>query len=93
MNEHLNMAQTVTELCKSASRAYKGRVHQFLIDFYELQRDPIQQNIFQSAKKLKDQHGMSVEESIQQAIRLRKDLFRGVWPDHVVDREYGTQRL
>ena len=61
---------------------------QFLIDFYELQRDPIQQNILQSAKKLKDQHGMSVEESIQQAIRLRKDLFRGVWPDHVVDREY-----
>ena len=58
---------------------------QFLMDYNTLHRDPIQQHILQSAKKLRVQHDMTVRESIQQAVKLRKDLFTEVWPSHIVD--------
>jgi hypothetical protein len=58
---------------------------QFLIDFYVLQKDPTQQQIFQSARKLRHQHGMNFKESIRQAIKLRKDLFEVLWPSHDIN--------
>ena len=41
---------------------------QFLIDFYELQEDPIQQQILESARKIRNQHDMNQTDSIRQAI-------------------------
>ena len=58
---------------------------QFLIDFYKLREDPVQQPILESAKTFKNQHDMNQAESIRQAIKLRKDLFMGVWPNHNVE--------
>ena len=58
---------------------------QFLIDFYELQDDPIQQKILESARAFRNQHDMNQTDSIRQAIKLRKDLFMDLWPDHSVD--------
>ncbi|XP_060564224.1 uncharacterized protein LOC132723517 [Ruditapes philippinarum] len=57
----------------------------FLIDFYVLPKDPTQQKIFQSARKLKHQHDMSFKESIRQSIKLRKDLFEVLWPSHDIN--------
>ena len=59
---------------------------QFLIDFYELQKDPIQQQILKSARTFRNQHGMTQGESIRQAVKLRKDLFVDVWPNHSIDQ-------
>ena len=59
---------------------------QFLVDFYELQKDPIQQQILESARTFRNQHGMSQGESIRQAVKLRKDLFVDVWPNHSIDQ-------
>ena len=59
---------------------------QFLIDFYELQKDPFQQQILESARTFINQHGMSQGESIRQAVKLRKDFFVDVWPNHSVDQ-------
>jgi hypothetical protein len=64
---------------------------QFLIYFYELQEDPPQQQILQSAKRLRREHDMSFKESIRQAISLRKELFDKVWPDHGIKEEEPTQ--
>ena len=58
---------------------------QFLIDFYELQEDPIQQKILESARAFRNQHDMNQTDSIRQAVKLRKDLFMDLWPDHSVD--------
>ena len=58
---------------------------QFLIDFYELQDDPIQQKILESARAFRNQHDMNQTDSIRQAVKLRKDLFMDLWPDHSVD--------
>ena len=58
---------------------------QFLIDFYELQDDPIQQKILESARAFRNQHDMNQTDSIRQAVKLRKDLFMNLWPDHSVD--------
>ena len=57
---------------------------QFLIDFYELQDDPIQQKILESARAFRNQHDMNQTDSIRQAVKLRKDLFMDLWPDHSV---------
>ena len=59
---------------------------QFLIDFYELQKDPIQQQILESARTFRNQHGMSQGESIRQDVKLRKDLFFGVWPNYSIEQ-------
>ena len=58
---------------------------QFLIDFYKLREDPVQQPILESAKVLKNQHNMNQAEFIRQAIKLRKDLFMDVWLNHNVE--------
>ena len=55
---------------------------QFLIDFHELQKDPIQQQILDSASTFRNQHDMSLTDSIRQAVKLRKDLFISIWPNH-----------
>ena len=60
---------------------------QFLIDYYELQKDPIQQQILDSAKTFRNQHGMSQGESIRQAVKLKNDLFVHVWPNHSKGQE------
>ena len=60
---------------------------QFLMDYNTLHRDPIQQHILQSAKTLRVEHDMTVGESIQQAVKLRKDLFTEVWPSHIIDKD------
>ena len=52
---------------------------QFLIYFYELQDDPIQQQILESARTIRIQHDMNQTDSIRQAIKLRKDLFMDIW--------------
>ena len=59
---------------------------QFLIDFYELQKDPIQQQILESARTFRNQHIMSQGESIGQAVKLRKDLFVDVRPNHSINQ-------
>ena len=58
---------------------------QFLIDFYELQEDPVQQRILESTKTFRNQHDMNQADSIRQAVKLRKDLFMDVWPDHNIE--------
>ena len=58
---------------------------QFLIDFYELQDDPVQQQILDSVRTLRNQHDMSQTDSIRQAVKLRKDLFVSLWPNHNVE--------
>ena len=58
---------------------------QFLIDFYELQDDPIQQKKLESARAFRNQHDMNQTHSISQAVKLRKDLFMDLWPDYSVD--------
>ena len=58
---------------------------QFLIDFYELQEDPIQQKILESARAFRNQRDMNQTDSIRQAVKLRKDLFMDLWPDHSVE--------
>ena len=58
---------------------------QFLIDFYELQEDPIQQQILESAKTFRNQHDMNQSDSIRQAVKLRKDLFMDIWPNHEIE--------
>ena len=55
---------------------------QFLIDFHQLQEDPIQQQILDSASTFRNQHDMSRTDSIRQAVKLRKDLFISIWPNH-----------
>ena len=55
---------------------------QFLIDFHKLQEDPIQQQILDSASTFRNQHDMSRTDSIRQAVKLRKDLFISIWPNH-----------
>ena len=61
---------------------------QFLIDFYELQEDPIQQQILESARTIRNQHDMNQTDSIRQAIKLRKDLFMDIWPNHNIEENH-----
>ena len=57
-------------LCKRLTQAYA----QFLIDFYELQEDPIQQKILESPSAFRTQQDMNQTDSFRQAVKLRKDL-------------------
>ena len=45
---------------------------QFLIDYYELQEDPVQQGILELAKTFKNQHDMNQADSIRQASNSEK---------------------
>ena len=57
------------------SKRLRQEYAQFLIDFYELQEDPIQQQILEWAITIRNRHDMNQTDSIRQAIKLRKDLF------------------
>ena len=65
---------------------------QFLIDFYELQEDPIQQQILESARMFRNQHDMNQTDSIRQAIKLRKYLFMDIWPNHNIEENNGIDK-
>ena len=52
---------------------------------YELQEDPVQQRILESAKTFGNQHDMNQADSIRQAIKLRKYLFINMWPDQNIE--------
>ena len=71
-------------LCKRLRQEYA----QFLIDFYELQEDHIQQQILESAKTIRNQHDMNQTDSIRQAIKLRKDFFKDIWPNHNIEENH-----
>ena len=65
----------------------KQEYAQFLIEFYELQEDPIQQQIPELARTIRNQYDMNQTDSIRQAIRLRKALFMDIWPNHNIRRK------
>ena len=60
---------------------------QFLIDFYELQEDPVQQRILESTKTFGNQHAMKQADSFRQAVKLRKDFLMDVWQDHNIEEK------
>ena len=64
---------------------------QFLIDYYALQEDPVQQRILESAKTFKNQQDMNQADSIRQAIKLRKDLFMDIWQNHNIETEIASE--
>ena len=66
---------------------------QLLIDFYELQEDPVQQRILESAKVFGKQHDMNQAGSIRQVVKLRKDLCMDVWPDHNIEENEEASEL
>ena len=78
---HLAANDDLPSLRKKLRRDYA----QFLIEYYELQEDPVQQRILESAKTFKNQQDMHQVDSIRQAIKLRKDLFMDVWPNHNIE--------
>ena len=78
---HLAANDDLPSLRKRLRRDYA----QFLIDYYELQEDPVQQRILESARTFKNQHDMNQADSIRQAIKLRKDLFMDVWPNYDIE--------
>ena len=61
---------------------------QFLIDFYELQEEPIQQQILESARTIRNKHDMNQTDSIRQAIKPRKDLFMDIWSNHNIEENH-----
>ena len=64
---------------------------QFLIDFYKLKEDTVQQRILESAETFKNQHDMNQTDSIRQAIKLRKDLSMDVWPNHNIETKKASE--
>ena len=68
---------TIDDLPYLRKRLRQDYAH-ILIDFYELQEDPVQQQILESAKTFKNHHdmnhNMNQADSIRQAIKLRKDF-------------------
>ena len=64
---------------------------QFLINYYKLQEDSVQQRILESAKTFKNQHDMNQADSIRQAIKLRKDLFMDVWLNHNIETKKASE--
>ena len=63
----------------------------FLIYFYKLQEDSVQQRILESAKTYKNQRNMNQVDSIRQAIKLRKYLFMDVWTNHNIEKEKASE--
>ena len=65
----------------------KQEYAQFLIEFYELQEDPIQLQIPELARTIRNQYDMNHTDSIRQAISLRKALSMDIWPNHNIRRK------
>ena len=84
---HLAANDDLPFRCKRLRQDYA----QFLIDYYELQEDPVQQRILELAKTFKNQHDMNQAYSIRQAIKIRKDLFMDVWPNHNIETEKASE--
>ena len=74
--------------CLISVKRLRQEYAQFLIDFYELQEDPIQQQILELARTIRNQHDMNQTDSIRQAIKLRKDLFMDIWPNHNIEENH-----
>ena len=70
------------------SKRLRQEYAQFLINFYELQEDPIQQQILESVRTIRNQHDMNQTDSFRQAIKLRKDLFMDIWPNHNIEENH-----
>ena len=60
---------------------------QFLIDFYELRKDPIQRASSRIDENIQKSARNESGGSIRQAVKLRKDLFLKVWPSHSIEQE------
>ena len=84
---HLAATDDLPSLHKRLRQDYA----QFLIDYNKLQEDPVQQRILKSAKTFKNQQDMNQADSIRQAIKLRKDLFMDVWPNHNIETEKASE--
>ena len=78
-------------ICLLCAKKLRRDYAQFLIDYYELQEDPVQQRILESAKTFKNQHDMNQADSIRQAIKLTKDLFMDVWLNHNIETEKASE--
>ena len=78
---HLAANDDLPYLCKRQ----RQKNAQFLINFYKLQEDPIQQHILESASTFRNQYNMNQTDSIRQAVKLRKDLFMDIWPNHSIE--------
>ena len=50
--------------------------------------DPIQQQILESARTIRNQHDMNQTDSIRQAIKLREDLLMDIWPNHNIEENH-----
>ena len=70
---HLAADDDLLYLCKRLRQEYA----QFLIDFYELQENTVQQRILELAKTFRKQHNMNQTVSIRQAVKLRKKVIYG----------------
>ena len=75
----------------SLGKSLRQDYAKFQIDFYELQEDPFQQRILESAKTFKNQHDINQASSIRQAIYLRKDLFMDIWTNHNTETEEASE--
>ena len=84
---HLAANDDLPSLRKKLRRIYA----RFLIDYYELQEDPDQQRILESAKMFMNQHDMNQADSTRQAIKLRKDFFMDVWQNHNINTEKASE--
>ena len=78
-------------ICLLSAKKLRRDYAQFLIYYYELQEDPVQQRILESAKTFKNLHDMNQADSIRQAIKLRKDLFMDVWPNHNIETDKDSE--
>ena len=81
---HLVANDELPYSCKRLRQEYT----QFLIDFYEIEEDPIQQQILESARTIRNQYDMNQTDSIRQAIKLRKALFMDVWPNLNIEENH-----
>ena len=84
---HLAANDDLPSLHKRLRQAYA----QFLIDYYALQEDSVQQRMLELAKTFKNQHNMNQADYIRQAINLRKDLFMNVWPNHNIETQKASE--
>ena len=75
---HLAASDDLPYLHKRLRREYD----RILIDFYKLEEDPIQQEILDPARTFRNQHDKNQTDSIRQAVKLRKNLFMDIWPNH-----------
>ena len=77
--------RAANDLLPELRKELRRDLEQFLVDFHKLQNDDVLQQILQSAEKLREDHGMTVDASIKRAIQLRNTLFDELWPDHLTE--------